>query len=126
MTFDWHESLLVSGDKSGVVGIWDLNQGQLVRAIKTNKGAVSRVKLDEAHKNIITGGLNDGTLSALDMRTNAGVYQKMHHKGALTDIKILQKQIVTSSADHTLNFIDSSEFQTVHKVDIKDMAFALE
>lgn len=46
MTFDWHESLLVSGDKSGVVGIWDLNRGELVRAVKTHKGAVSKIKLD--------------------------------------------------------------------------------
>lgn len=46
MTFEWHESLLVSGDKSGVVGIWDLNQGELVRAVKTHKGAVSRIRFD--------------------------------------------------------------------------------
>ena len=88
MTFDWHESLLVSGDKSGVVGIWDLNRGELVRAVKTHKGAVSKIKLDENNKTFITGGINDGTVSAFDMRTNGGVYRQMQHKGALTDIKI--------------------------------------
>lgn len=25
MDFDWHNSLLVSGDKNGIISIWDLN-----------------------------------------------------------------------------------------------------
>jgi WD40 repeat protein len=75
MTFDWHESLLVSGDKSGVIGIWDLNQGELVRALKTHKGNVSKIGIDGKLGLIHSLGLNDGTLATLDMRTNQGVYR---------------------------------------------------
>ena len=75
MNFEWHESLLVSSDKSGVLGIWDLNQGQLIRAIKTHKGAASRVSFEPKLGLIFTAGLNDGSLACLDMRTNQGVYK---------------------------------------------------
>lgn len=45
MDFDWKNSLLVSGDKSGVMSIWDLNAEKSIKAIKTHKGAVSQIKL---------------------------------------------------------------------------------
>jgi WD40 repeat protein len=75
MTFDWHQSLLVSGDKNGVMGIWDLNQGEVVRAIKTHKGNVSKIVIDGKTGLIYSLGLNDGTLAAIDMRTNQGAYR---------------------------------------------------
>jgi len=43
MTFDWHQSLLVSGDKSGVLAIWDLNRCSMIRAVKCHKGSVSNL-----------------------------------------------------------------------------------
>ena len=66
MEFDWHNSLLASGDKSGVIGIWvflskniqDLNECKLVKAVKTHKGAVSNVKIDSTTGCLITTGLN--------------------------------------------------------------------
>ena len=40
------------------------------------------------------------------MRTNQGVYKQMLHKGATNDIKIIDKKIVTCSADHTINVLN--------------------
>jgi WD40 repeat protein len=105
MTFDWNCSLLVSGDKTGVVGIWDLNRGELVRALKAHKGNVSKICLDGKSGLIYSIGLNDGTLAAIDMRTNQGAFKEMLHKGATNDIKIVDNKVVTCSADHTLNVL---------------------
>lgn len=60
MDFVWHNSLLVSGDKAGVLAIWDLNEGKAVQAIKTHKGAVSNIKFasDGDDRLILSTGLN--------------------------------------------------------------------
>lgn len=125
MTFDWHQSLLVSGDKSGVIGIWDLNQGQLVRALKTHKGSVNNIVINGKHGLIYSMGLNDGTLAAIDMRTNQGAFKQMLHKGAGNDIKIVDNKVITCSADHTINVLEVPSFKTSLNINIKDMAFAL-
>lgn len=125
MTFDWHQSLLVSGDKSGVIGIWDLNQGQLVRALKTHKGSVNNIVINGKHGLIYSMGLNDGTLAAIDMRTNQGAFKQMLHKGAGNDIKIVDNKVITCSADHTINVLEVPSFKTSVNINIKDMAFAL-
>jgi WD40 repeat protein len=116
----------VSGDKSGVIGIWDLGQGELVRALKTHKGNVSKIAIDGKLGLIHSIGLNDGTLATLDMRTNQGVYRQMLHKGATNDIKIVENKVVTCSADHTINVLEIPSFKTSVNIDIKDMAFVLE
>lgn len=97
--------MLVSGDKTGVVGIWDLNRGELVRALKTHKGNVSKIVIDGKSSLIYSLGLNDGSLAAIDMRTNQGVYKQMLHKGAGNDIKIVDNKVITCSADHTINVL---------------------
>lgn len=126
MTFDWHQSLLVSGDKSGVIGIWDASQGQLVKAIRTQKGAVSKIHIDGKNGLIYSLGLNDGTLAILDMRTNQGVYRQMLHTGAGNDLKICGDKIITCSADHTINVLQLSKMKSSLNVNIKDMAFAIQ
>lgn len=58
MDFEWVNSLLVSGDKSGVVAIWDLNKSKMIKAVKTHKGSVSSVKFHAKQGLISTSGLN--------------------------------------------------------------------
>lgn len=105
--------------------MWDLNKGQLVRAIKVHKGAASRIAFEPKNGLIFTGGLNDGTLAALDMRTNQGVFKEMLHKGATTDLKVVRDLVITSSADHSVNVLRVPDFKTISKADVKDMAFAI-
>lgn len=58
MDFEWSNSLLVSGDKSGVVAIWDLNKCAMVKAVRTHKGSVSSIKFHHKGGFITTAGLN--------------------------------------------------------------------
>lgn len=55
---EWKGSLLVTGDKAGVMGIWDLNKSQLIKALRCHKGAVSSVKFHQKQGLIFTTGLN--------------------------------------------------------------------
>jgi WD40 repeat protein len=65
MDFEWSNSLLVSGDKSGVVAIWvpkiaikDLNKCKMIKAVRTHKGSISSIKLHQKQGLISTSGLN--------------------------------------------------------------------
>jgi len=67
----------VSGDKSGIVSFWDINEGVPVFTRKVHSGGVGKVKLysDGGSNNlVITGGINDGVLSVYDMRTGKTAY----------------------------------------------------
>lgn len=37
LDFDWHNSLLVSGDKNGVMALWDINQGKEIKTTKSHQ-----------------------------------------------------------------------------------------
>lgn len=50
-------------------------------------------------------GLNDGSVAAIDMRTNQGAFKQMVHKGAGNDMKVVDNKIITCSADHTINVL---------------------
>jgi len=70
-------------------------------------------------------GLNDGSVAAIDMRTNQGAFKQMVHKGAGNDLKIVDNKVITCSADHTINVLDVPSFKTLVNFSIKDMAFAI-
>lgn len=51
----------------------------------------------------------------------------MFHKGAGNDLKITpDNKVLTCSADHTINVLDTQTLKSSAFIDIKDMAFALE
>lgn len=97
-------SLLVTGDKSGVMGIWDLNKCQLVKAVKSHKGSISNIKLNRKTGLITTSGLNDGVIASFDMRSNCGVHRQQVHKGSVNSLKIVEDKglIISCSADSTI------------------------
>ena len=106
----------MSGDKSGVVGIWDLNRCSLVRSVKCHKGSVSNLHFQEKNALILSTGLNDGSIVGIDMRTNTGVHKSMVHKGAVNGLKIVDELAVTCSADQTMKILKLPEFSMIKKV----------
>ena len=71
LEFKWVNSLCVSGDKSGGMAIWDINTGTALMTKTIHKGAVSKINMfsDGTNNLILSGGLRDGVLNILDMRT---------------------------------------------------------
>jgi len=61
LDFDWHFSLLVSGDKDGYLAFWDINEGEAFKVAKCHEGGVSQVLLfsdSMKHHLIITTGIS--------------------------------------------------------------------
>ena len=44
LTFEWNNSLIVSGGKDGSVAFWDINKGKPIKKATSHKGAVSKIK----------------------------------------------------------------------------------
>jgi WD40 repeat protein len=86
LDFDWRNSLVVSGDKNGVVAFWDLNTGRHVAKMQAHGKGIGCCKLysDNVDQHlIITTGLKDGIVNVFDMRTNRPVYTERLHSGAV-------------------------------------------
>lgn len=116
LTFDWHNSLVVSGDRAGVVAYWvksrqDINTGQCFNHRPTHKGQVQRVQLasDAASTNVVLStGTNDGQLIVTDMRTHQPAYQKQIHRASINFLAMsLSNTVVTGSFDSSVKVLDA-------------------
>lgn len=79
MTFEWSNSLIVSGGKDGTLAFWDINKQKPFKTAKTHKGKVSKIAFysDQVDSNLIlSGGMDDGIVAAHDMRTNKVIFQE--------------------------------------------------
>lgn len=110
LEFDWHNSLLVSGDKDGYVAFWDINEGKPFKVAKAHTGGVSQVRLfsdSMKHHLVITAGISDGVLCIHDMRTNELVYSEKLHDDSINSVKVnLSNMIITASSDNTIKLVD--------------------
>lgn len=111
LTFDWHNSLVVSADKAGVLAYWDLNTGQCFYHRPTHRGQVQRVQLssDAAATNVVLStGTNDGQVIATDMRTQQPVCQKQIHRASINFLSMsLSNTVVTGSFDSSVKVLDA-------------------
>lgn len=131
LDFDWRNSLVVSGDKSGVVAFWDINQGQPFKIFKGHQGAISQVVLhSDGNQNnlILTAGITDGLLCIHDMRSNKLVFKQQIHSGAINAVKVNDfGQVITASADKTLKLFDiASGFKQAGVMKASDAVFCVE
>lgn len=130
LDFAWHNSLLVSGDKNGVVAFWDINEGQPFKIFKEHGGAISQVVLssDGSNNMIITAGITDGLMCIHDMRSNKLIFKQQIHSGAINAIKVNDHgQIITGSADKSLKIFDiASGFKHAGTMKCTDAVFCME
>ena len=110
MEFAWANSLCVSGDRSGGIAIWDINTGKALLSRQGHAGAVSKIHLhsDGSNSNLIlSGGLRDGKLNVLDMRTLKNTQSAQIHSGSINFVGMTDTtHLVTGSADKTVKVFD--------------------
>jgi len=56
----------VSGDRSGSLAIWDINTGTPISTQGCHNGPVAKISLSNGI--ILSSGLKDGVITAIDMR----------------------------------------------------------
>eukprot|EP00928_Gymnodinium_smaydae_P040711 TRINITY_DN27588_c0_g1_i1.p1 TRINITY_DN27588_c0_g1~~TRINITY_DN27588_c0_g1_i1.p1 ORF type:complete len:671 (-),score=134.83 TRINITY_DN27588_c0_g1_i1:110-2122(-) len=106
MDFVWWDSVVASGDRSGVVKLWDTNHAQNVGTLKGHKGhitAMLAVPDGEGVPTIVTGA-QDGHLRVWDLRQKLNTHSMgCHPGGAVNDIGVTVKRsqplIVSTGAD---------------------------
>lgn len=109
-TFEWHNSLVISGGRDGSLAFWDINEGKAFKKANAHEGAVSKIKFyDDGVDSsiIITAGLNDGVVCVHDMRMNKLVSCEQVHKGAINMLETsISNMIITGSGDKTMKQFD--------------------
>ena len=89
--FVWKNSLVASAGKDGLLAIWDLNVQKCISKQNVHSGQISNIlfNADGIDNNlIISAGCNDGSISAIDMRTHERVvYKRVIHQFKLRFIK---------------------------------------
>ena len=55
----------------------------------------------------------DGTVASFDMRTNAPIYRKMLHKGAVNSLKVVEEEglLISCSASGSISVLGAPHFE---------------
>lgn len=120
MDFVWKNSLVVSGDRKGLLAFWDLNKAQAIKTFPGHLGAVSTISLLETNDTrlIASGGLKDGKVCLFDLRQEAPIFSKQLHSGAVNCVFASGNQLVSGSADQSLSFLDLRDTEQTQRLKI--------
>ena len=101
--FTWQDSLVVSGDRTGILAFWDINRPEPILTKKGHGTAVSKICFanEGDDRVLLTAGLSDGRVNVFDMRTNEMVKAAVISKAAINVLGTAGggNQLVTGSAD---------------------------
>ena len=110
--FEWHNSLVVAGDRGGRVSMFDVNTGTCIQAGNLHSGAVHKVALisDGGNCNlVVSAGGKDAKVVVQDMRSHSPVFSKQVHSGAVNFLSgAFGRAVVTASADSSIKVLDVS------------------
>lgn len=111
MDFEWHNSLVVAGDRLGQLTLWDINTGKNVQSLVPHNGPIHKIcfSSDGGDMNFVaSAGGKDGKVAITDMRTSSPVFNAQIHGGAINLIKpSLSNTLITGSSDKTVKILDA-------------------
>jgi len=81
-SFDWNDSILTFGTKSGRIGHFDLKSGKVVGKNEVHKGEICGLKWN-ADKKLLASGSNDNTVRIWQMGSNIARSNIQAHKSAV-------------------------------------------
>lgn len=109
MTFDWANSLVASGDKTGNLVLWDINSAKPVFKSQCHKGGINCIKLLDPNNSplIATGGLKDGIVNIFDLRTHQPVSSLKCHAGCITSLQsVWDGNLISTGTDSLIKIFD--------------------
>lgn len=127
--FNFRNSILISADRDGGIGVWDLNNEKCIMQKPLHQGQVSNIVFHSDNQNnnlILTSGINDGVVNCIDMRTNEKVFSKRLHTGAINFLATsnLSNIAFTGSADKTIKVFDIlNNFSEISSMKATDAVF---
>ena len=122
------ETALATGTRDGIIRLWDLRAGKVIRAIPAHNGAVTALHFDSTH--LITGSV-DKTVKLWDLRSKNEL-DKFLFESPISNVHLDHQRIVVSTSSGSsiydritgqqLNCIQSSNYTSkVTTTQYKDM-----
>ena len=96
---------LATGTKDGVVRLWDLRSGEVIRTLNGHQDAITCLKFDTT--NIVTGSL-DKTVKTWDLRTGAMI-DTFTFENTVKSLDFDQNKIVVATNENTVKVFDRVE-----------------
>lgn len=113
LDFVWNNSLLVSGDKDGIIAFWDINSGKSFLSMKNHKGGVGMLKFFDLNDDRIlcSGGLKDGFLTMYDLREGKSFFSQNIHKGSVNLLELSSDNVIVSGSSDS--FVSTIDFRNI-------------
>ena len=114
-TFNWINSLCVTGNQNGEIKMYDINTNQNFYSKKifgnskiNSVNNISHILIDMESNVIISSSKTEGILNVIDMRMNQSIFNSVIHKGSINYIGNDQDKgiIVTGGSDNIIKVIN--------------------
>lgn len=124
MDFVWWDNVVASGDRSGMVKVWDTNHAQCTGTLKGHSGHITAMLAmpdGEGVPTVITGA-QDGHLRVWDLRQRLNTYNMACHPGgAVNDLGVTVKRdnplVVSTGADGRVLILEPrSSYAPLHEL----------
>ena len=101
------ETALATGSRDGMIRLWDLRAGKVIRIIQGHEGAITALSFDSSH--LITGSV-DQTVKLWDLRSKNEL-DKFSFELPISNVHFDNQRIVVSTSDgsHTYNRISCQQ-----------------
>jgi len=125
MDFVWWGTALASGDRSGVVKLWDANHVQCSGTLRGHKGhitAMLAMPADTGEAPTVVTGAQDGHVRVWDLRQRLNAFSlACHPGGAVNDLGVTARKdnplLVSTGADGRLLVLEPrSNYRTLHEL----------
>ena len=100
-----YDVALATGTKDGVVRLWDLRSGEVIRTLNGHQDAITCLKFDTT--NIVTGSL-DKSVKTWDLRTGAMI-DSFTFENTVKSLDFDKSKIVVATNENTVKVFDRNE-----------------
>lgn len=97
-----YDAALATGTSDGLVRLWDLRSGEVVRSLVGHTAPVTCLQFDDKH--LATGSL-DRSIRIWDLRTG-GIHDAFAYESPITSLQFDSRRIVSSNCETTAKFYD--------------------
>jgi division protein 1 len=100
-----YDAALATGTSDGIVRLWDLRSGEVVRSLVGHTGPVTCLQFDERH---LATGSTDRSIRIWDLRTG-GIHDAFAYESPISSLQFDSRRIVSSNNENTAKIYDRIE-----------------
>lgn len=97
-----YDAALASGTADGIVRLWDLRSGEIIRQLIGHTGPVTSLQFDSAN---LTTGSSDRSIRIWDLRTG-GMIDSFAYDSPISSLQFDESKIVSANNENTVKIYD--------------------